>query len=96
MPFPVAKYFHGVIIQARLWGLKENGRAAGIGTAPSACGSALTANGETIRSKDQARIEVDELLTLEAKQDSELILIDVPSCKGWGYSRDTLKGKKSG
>jgi hypothetical protein len=35
-------------------------------------------------------------LVLEAKQDSDLILIDVPSCKGWGYSRDPLKGRKSG
>jgi quercetin 2,3-dioxygenase len=49
-----------------------------------------------LRSKDQARIDVDNPLALEAKQDSELILIDVPSCKGWGYSRDTLKGRKSG
>ncbi len=56
----------------------------------------LTANGEAVRSKDQARIDIDEPLVLEAKQDSELILIDVPSCKGWGYSRETLKGKKSG
>lgn len=41
------------------------------------------------------RLDFD-LPVLEAKQDSELILVDVPSCKGWGYSRDTLKSTKSG
>ena len=54
----------------------------------------ITANGETLKSKDQARIDTDAPLVLKAQQQSELILINVPSCKGWGYSSETLKGQK--
>jgi redox-sensitive bicupin YhaK (pirin superfamily) len=54
----------------------------------------IAANGETLKSKDQARIDTDAPLLLKAQQQSELILIDVPSCKGWGYSSETLKGQK--
>jgi quercetin 2,3-dioxygenase len=54
----------------------------------------ITANGEPLRGKDQARIDTDEPLALKAQQDSELILIDVPSCKGWGYSKEILEGKR--
>ena len=55
----------------------------------------VTANGETLRAKDQARIDIDEPLALKAQQHAELILIDVPSCKGWGYSTETLKGQSA-
>ena len=54
----------------------------------------IAVNDMALKSKDQARIDVEEPLTLNAQEDSELILIDVPSCKGWGYSADTLKGRK--
>lgn len=54
----------------------------------------ITVNGETLKTKDQARIDTDAPLVLKAKQQSELVLIDVPSCKGWGYSSETLKGQK--
>lgn len=54
---------------------------------------ALEANGTTIEEKDQARIDTDEPLTLSATNLAEFILIDVPSCKGWGYSTETLKGQ---
>ena len=54
----------------------------------------VKANGETLRAKDQARIDIDGPLALKAQQDSELILIDVPSCKGWGYTRETLAGQR--
>lgn len=54
----------------------------------------ITANGETLKSKDQARIDTDDLLVLKAQHQAELILIDVPSCKGWGYNSETLKGQK--
>ena len=54
----------------------------------------ITANGEMLKSKDQARIDTDAPLVLKAQHKSELILIDVPSCKGWGYSSETLKGQK--
>lgn len=54
----------------------------------------ITVNGETLKTKDQARIDTDAPLVLKAQQQSELILVDVPSCKGWGYSSETLKGQK--
>jgi len=54
----------------------------------------VSANSETLKAKDQARIDIEESLVLKAQQQSELILIDVPSCKGWGYSKETLKGKR--
>jgi hypothetical protein len=45
-------------------------------------------------SKDQARIDIDEPLVLKADEQADFILIDVPSCKGWGYSAETLQGQK--
>ena len=54
----------------------------------------IVANGQLLAAKDQARIDIDEPLTLKAQDPSDFILIDVPSCKGWGYSSETLKGKK--
>ena len=54
----------------------------------------VKANGKGLQAKNQARIDIEEPLVLEAEQDAKLILIDVPSCKGWGYSTDTLKGQK--
>jgi hypothetical protein len=47
-----------------------------------------------MKPKDQARIDIEDPLLFEAQQDSELILIDVPSCKGWGYDAETLQGEK--
>ena len=54
----------------------------------------LSANDMELESKDQARIDIEEPLTFHAEEDTEFILIDVPSCKGWGYSADTLRGQK--
>ena len=54
----------------------------------------LSINGQNLREKDQARIDLEDKINIEALEDSSLILIDVPSCKGWGYSSDTLKGKQ--
>jgi quercetin 2,3-dioxygenase len=54
----------------------------------------LTANSHRLETKDQARIDVDGPLQLKAEESAELILIDVPSCKGWGYSGETLRGAK--
>jgi len=51
-------------------------------------------NGYSMMKKDQARVDIQERLTINAHQDSEFILIDVPSCKGWGYDAETLKGKQ--
>lgn len=52
----------------------------------------LTANGETLMEKDQARVDIETPLILRAEEPSDLILIDVPSCRGWGYDAETLKG----
>lgn len=54
----------------------------------------IAANDQTLAAKDQARIDIDEPLVLKAQEHSDLILIDVPSCKGWGYSSATLKGQR--
>lgn len=55
----------------------------------------LAANGRRMAPKDQARIDVDEPLVLKGEEPADFILVDVPSCKGWGYSAETLKGQKS-
>jgi redox-sensitive bicupin YhaK (pirin superfamily) len=52
----------------------------------------LSINGTSIDKNDQARIDADEAMTIAATQDAAFILIDVPSCKGWGYSKETLRG----
>ncbi len=54
----------------------------------------VSINNATLNANDQARIDIEEPLFIKAQQPSELILIDVPSCKGWGYSNETLKGKE--
>jgi hypothetical protein len=56
---------------------------------------ALDINGTTVSEKDQARIDTDDPLVLRASNPAEFMLIDVPSCKGWGYSAKTLKGQKA-
>jgi len=54
----------------------------------------LAINDEIIVPKDQARIDLEEEILIRAGVKSDFILIDIPSCKGWGYDRDTLKGAK--
>ena len=46
------------------------------------------------RTPFRARIDTDEPLAIAATRDGAFILIDVPSCKGWGYSEETLSGGK--
>ena len=52
----------------------------------------MRVDGLSLYSEDQARVDTERSLALEAESDAELILIDVPSCKGWGYSDKTLRG----
>jgi quercetin 2,3-dioxygenase len=52
----------------------------------------LKVDGSILNSKDQARIDPDGELSLTAVDTCDFILIDVPSCKGLGYDRKTLKG----
>ena len=54
----------------------------------------LDVNDQTLQEKDQARADVDAPLVLHARKKSEFIMIDVPSCKGWGYGAATLRGAK--
>ena len=53
----------------------------------------LTVDGLTLYQADQARVDTEKPLCLAAGADAEFILIDVPSCKGWGYSDRTLRGE---
>ena len=55
----------------------------------------LSVNGQHIGEADQARVDVEEPLILAAEQGAKFILIDVPSCKGWGYSDETLSGGRN-
>jgi len=51
-------------------------------------------NGTPLKETDQARIDLEPNLAIETGDATEFILIDVPSCKGWGYSTETLKGTR--
>lgn len=53
---------------------------------------ALRIGGQTLNSQEQARIDPEGELELAAAETCEFILIDVPSCKGWGYDKRILKG----
>ena len=54
----------------------------------------LSINSSLLAAGEQARIDLDEPLVIKAGTDADFILIDVPSCKGWGYNRETLKGAR--
>jgi redox-sensitive bicupin YhaK (pirin superfamily) len=51
-------------------------------------------NGRRLASNDQARIDLETAIQIEASSPISLVLIDVPSCKGWGYDRKTLSGAR--
>jgi hypothetical protein len=55
----------------------------------------LGVNDKTLEANDQARVDLETDLELRAEGDSSFILIDVPSCKGWGYDEKTLRGAKT-
>ena len=55
-------------------------------------GGELTVDGAQLYTKDQARIDAEAPLTLTAYKDTRFVLIDVPSCRGWGYDQATLRG----
>ncbi len=55
----------------------------------------LNINGKKIKTGSQARIDLEEELVLKTDEESsDFILIDVPSCKGYGYDKKTLRGEK--
>jgi redox-sensitive bicupin YhaK (pirin superfamily) len=47
------------------------------------------------KAKDQARIDPEKNIVIKAEKDSEFILIDIPSCRGYGYDKKTLRGSKN-
>ena len=55
----------------------------------------LSVNNQQLTSKEQARIDTEKPLTFASQATSEFILIDVPSCRGWGYDKETLNGQKA-
>lgn len=55
----------------------------------------LGVNDKRLEANDQARIDLETDIELIAYGDCSFVLIDVPSCKGWGYDEKTLKGAKS-
>jgi len=54
----------------------------------------IAINGTTLQEKEQARIDAEAVLHIEGKRHADFILIDVPSCKGWGYDEKTLRGAR--
>ena len=54
----------------------------------------LNVNGVVLQANDQARIDEEETITITANKDTHFVLIDVPSCKGFGYSEETLAGEQ--
>jgi len=52
----------------------------------------LVVNRTRLLPKYQARIDLEKNLVLQAEKKSDFILIDLPSCRGWGYDKKTLKG----
>lgn len=57
-------------------------------------GGTLEVGQEKIHEKDQLRMDPDGSIQFRAIEDCSFVLIDVPSCRGWGYSEETLKGAK--
>jgi len=53
----------------------------------------LEVEGERIHPQDQARLDPQGPVELTAVSDASFVLIDVPSCRGWGYDQSTLRGE---
>jgi redox-sensitive bicupin YhaK (pirin superfamily) len=54
----------------------------------------LVVNRNRLLPKYQARIDLEKNLMLQAEKKSDFILIDLPSCRGWGYDQNTLQGAR--
>lgn len=52
----------------------------------------LVVNRTRLLPKYQARIDMKKNLVLQAEKKSDFILIDLPTCRGWGYDEKTLRG----
>lgn len=51
-------------------------------------------NNVRLQKNDQARIDLETALKFDVCKPCEAVVIDIPSCRGWGYSKDTLKGER--
>lgn len=51
-------------------------------------------DGLHFKEKDQARIDPDGPIRIDAVRAASIVLIDVPSCRGWGYDKQTLSGER--
>jgi redox-sensitive bicupin YhaK (pirin superfamily) len=54
----------------------------------------LMVDGQRLKNGDQARIDTESRISIQAHEATDFILIDVPSCKGWGYSEKILQGEQ--
>jgi redox-sensitive bicupin YhaK (pirin superfamily) len=54
----------------------------------------LVVDGARLSTKDQGRIDAEAPRTLTAHTATCFVLIDVPSCRGWGYDQATLRGAR--
>lgn len=54
----------------------------------------LMVNRTRLLPKYQARIDLETNLLLRAEKKSDFILIDLPTCRGWGYDEKTLRGAR--
>lgn len=55
----------------------------------------LDLSGHTVRENDQARVDMETKMKLTSEVPTDFVLIDVPSCRGWGYDERTLRGAKA-
>ncbi len=54
----------------------------------------LEVGGTKLTAGDQARADEEKPLLFHTNQGAGFLVIDVPSCKGWGYSKETLRGSR--
>lgn len=54
----------------------------------------LDINGNKIGKKDQARIDLEKNLDIQADTNTQFVLLDIPSCEGFGYDINMLRGDK--
>lgn len=55
----------------------------------------LQVNGQKLLAKDQARVDLEKEVMVLAQDNADFILIDLPTCKGWGYDAKTLRGQRA-
>lgn len=54
----------------------------------------LDVSGVKLTVGDQARGDEEKPLVFHTNRGAGFVVVDVPSCKGWGYSEETLRGSR--